>query len=83
MVRPDAYQLFAMFSRADDVRLGRASCLGKSMALWEIRTVVARLVAKYHVNFADGEDGSRVEGDEIDTFNLVPGELELSFKLRD
>lgn len=67
---------FAPFS------LGRYNCIGKNLALAELRFVTALLVKKYDVGFAEGEDGRRVDGDLIDRFTAAPGRLRLVFTER-
>jgi cytochrome P450 len=59
--------------------IGRYSCIGKNLALAEIRFVTALLISKYHVSLAPGEDGVRVWKDMKDQFTAVPGKLELVF----
>ncbi|KAJ4294979.1 hypothetical protein N0V90_006987 [Kalmusia sp. IMI 367209] len=59
--------------------IGRYSCIGKNLALAEIRFVTALLLSKYHVSLAPGEDGTRVWKDMKDQFTAVPGKLELVF----
>ena len=61
---------------------GRFNCVGKSVALAELRIVTALLAKKYDVRFAEGEDGSRVEGGMIDQFTATPGRLEVVFTER-
>ena len=67
---------FAPFSQ------GRYSCVGKNLALAELRYVTALLVGKYIIEFAPREDGSRVEGNMKDQFTAAPGALNLIFKAR-
>lgn len=67
---------FAPFSQ------GRYSCVGKQLALAELRFVTALLVGKYYVRFAPGEDGGRVERDMKDQFTAAPGRLRLVFRAR-
>ncbi len=62
---------------------GRYSCVGKQLALMELRFVVALLVGRYKVEFAGSEDGARVEGGMKDQFTGAPGGLELCFKRRE
>ncbi|KAF2260598.1 putative benzoate 4-monooxygenase cytochrome P450 [Lojkania enalia] len=59
--------------------IGRYSCIGKNLALAEIRFVTALLVSKYHITLAPGEDGISVWKDMKDQFTAVPGKLELVF----
>ena len=67
---------FAPFSQ------GRYSCVGKNLALTELRFVTALLVGRYHTEFAPGEDGSKVEGRMKDQFTAAPGCLNLIFRPR-
>jgi cytochrome P450 len=60
--------------------LGRYSCVGKNLALAEIRFVTALLISKYNIKFAPGEDGTTVWKDMKDQFTAVPGKLELVFE---
>lgn len=62
--------------------LGRFSCIGKNLALMELRYVIALLVSRFEVSFAPGEDGSRVEGEMKDQFAAAPGRLDVVFKPR-
>ena len=57
--------------------------MGKNLALSELRFVAALLVQKYVIGFAPGEDGVRMTRDLRDQFTAAPGELNLSFELRD
>lgn len=59
--------------------IGRYSCIGKNLALAEIRFATALLVSKYDITLAPGEDGCRVLNDMKDQFTAVPGTLELVF----
>lgn len=59
--------------------MGRYSCVGKELALSEIRLVAALLLSKYEIAFAPGEDGKKCIEDMRDQFTAVPGELELVF----
>ncbi|KAI9699833.1 MAG: hypothetical protein M1820_007006 [Bogoriella megaspora] len=58
---------------------GRYGCIGKQLALAELRLVVARLVSKYEIEFASGEDGTRVFAGIKDHFTAPPGNLNLVF----
>ena len=61
---------------------GRFDCVGKNLALAELRFVTALLAQKYNVGFAQGEDGQGVEGDLMDRFTAAPGRLRLVFTKR-
>jgi cytochrome P450 len=62
--------------------VGPYGCVGKQLALGEIRAVVAKLVLGFDVGFAEGEDGRRILEDTQDYFVLGLGDLELVFKER-
>jgi cytochrome P450 family 628 len=59
--------------------IGSYGCVGKQLALNEIRTVVAKLVLDFDVKFSDGEDGRRILEDTKDYFVLGLGDLDLCF----
>jgi len=63
--------------------IGRFACVGKNLALAELRFVTALLLSKYEVAFAPGEDGSRCWRDMKDQFTAAPGKLELVFTPRE
>lgn len=54
---------------------GPANCVGKSLALLEMRMVVATLVQKFDMRLADGYDPSRWEEELQDFFIMKVGEL--------
>lgn len=62
---------------------GRYSCVGKNLALQELRCVTALLASKYDISFPPGEDGKSVEDDTLDHFTSSPGELKVIFRERD
>lgn len=61
---------------------GRYSCVGKNLALAELRCVTAMLVAKYEIQFAKGEDGGAVKGQMRDQFTAAPGPMRLRLRVR-
>ena len=61
---------------------GRHNCIGKNLAMMQMRSVVARLVCDFDVAFAPHEDGVAVWRDLKDQFNSHPGKLELVFAPR-
>ena len=63
--------------------IGRFACVGKNLALAELRFVAALLVSKYDINFAPGEDGTRCWREMKDQFTAAPGKLELVFTRRE
>ena len=48
----------------------------------QLRVITALLVTKYDINFAPGEDGTRLFQDCKDVFTAAPGQLILEFKPR-
>ncbi|KAJ5226531.1 hypothetical protein N7468_007756 [Penicillium chermesinum] len=58
---------------------GPFSCVGKQLALMELRMVVALLVSKFSVQFAPGEDGKRLLDNSKDFFTISIAELNLVF----
>ncbi|KAF2501920.1 putative P450 monooxygenase [Lophium mytilinum] len=61
---------------------GAYSCIGKQLALQEVRTVTAKLITKFDVSFAPGEDGSTLLEESKDIFTTELGDMFLCFKLR-
>ncbi|KAK2778748.1 hypothetical protein FQN52_005483 [Onygenales sp. PD_12] len=62
--------------------LGSYACIGKQLALMEVRSVVAKLVTEFDVGMAPGEDGSKLINETKDIFTLELADLFLSFKPR-
>jgi len=60
----------------------RFACVGKNLALAELRFMTALLVSKYDITFAPGEDGTRCWRDMKDQDTAAPGKLELVFTPR-
>ncbi|GAM90407.1 hypothetical protein ANO11243_084500 [Dothideomycetidae sp. 11243] len=60
--------------------MGPMGCIGKSLAMMELRTVTARLVTRFNVSLAPGEDGHQLFQKTKDHFTLELGDLELVFK---
>ena len=61
---------------------GPMGCIGKNLALMEIRLLTTQLVTRFDVSFAPGEDGKRLLEKTKDHFTLGLGELDLIFKKR-
>ncbi|KAG7009753.1 hypothetical protein G7Y79_00001g000250 [Physcia stellaris] len=64
---------FAPFSQ------GRYSCVGKNLALSELRYVAALLVGRYHVGFAPGESGGGCGGEDERSVYGRAGRVEACF----
>ncbi|EHA19270.1 hypothetical protein ASPNIDRAFT_178934 [Aspergillus niger ATCC 1015] len=64
--------------------VGSTSCVGKNLALTQIRLVAAALVIRYRISFAArNPDGERVEGEMKDQLTAQPGPCWLEFSPRD
>ncbi|KAH7313703.1 cytochrome P450 [Stachybotrys elegans] len=63
--------------------LGRYNCVGKTVAMSEMRYITALLVTRFEVFFAPGETGQRLFEDLRDQFTASPGRLELQFRRRE
>ncbi|KAF1958643.1 cytochrome P450 monooxygenase-like protein [Byssothecium circinans] len=61
---------------------GAHSCLGKQLALMELRLVIAKLVTRYDLSFLDAERKHETVSDIKDCFTALPGPLNLVFKRR-
>lgn len=67
---------FAPFSQ------GRFSCVGKVLAMSEMRFVIALLIKKFHVEFAGADEGAELFAGLKDQFTAAPGRLDLKFSHR-
>jgi cytochrome P450 len=67
----------------DLTSLGPYGCVGKQLALMEIRNVMARIVTEFDVTFAPGEDGTKLLEESHDTFTIALAPLELVFTRRE
>ncbi|KAJ5901633.1 L-ornithine-N5-monooxygenase [Penicillium taxi] len=77
--RPDLIiekSAFAPFST------GPYGCIGRPLALLNIRTTIARLITTFDLSFAPGENGQRFENDAKDAFTIGFGDLMISFRKR-
>ncbi|KAL4878233.1 cytochrome P450 [Aspergillus karnatakaensis] len=61
---------------------GEFNCIGRPLALMNLRTTLARLVMQFDFKFAPGEDGSHFLGDAKDNFVFYFGELNMVFTRR-
>lgn len=59
---------------------GPMGCIGKNLAMSELRTTTTKLVQRFEVSLAEGEDGSRLLWDSRDHFTMDPGSVDLVFK---
>ena len=63
--------------------MGKFSCIGKQLALNELRTVICKMVLEFDTEFAPGEDGTKLLTKSWDTFTMSNAELKLVWKQRD
>ena len=61
---------------------GPYSCVGKQLALMELRSVISRVVTQFDVHFAPGEDGTALLTKTRDVFTLDLAPLNLVFTER-
>jgi cytochrome P450 len=66
---------------ADEFR-GTYSCIGKQLALMELRNVTARIVSHFDIAFAPGEDGKNLLEKTKDVFTLEVAPLKMIFTTR-
>jgi cytochrome P450 len=62
--------------------LGRYGCVGKQLALMEMRSVIARIALEFDISIADQEAAESFDRDAKDTFTYTVGALPLNFRLR-
>ncbi|KAL0573890.1 hypothetical protein V5O48_008062 [Marasmius crinis-equi] len=62
--------------------VGPMNCVGKSLAQVELRAVIATLVQRFDMDFEDGWDRSRWEGDLEDFFVFRKGALPMALRQR-
>ncbi|KAF3389060.1 hypothetical protein F1880_003177 [Penicillium rolfsii] len=62
--------------------VGRRVCVGKNLALTQIRLVATILLTRYRVRFAPGETGEAVERDMRDQLTAQPGRYAVVFEPR-
>ena len=61
---------------------GSYGCIGRPLALLNIRTTLARLLLTYDFAFAPGETGRGIQEDSQEHFMLAPGDLHIAFRAR-
>lgn len=61
---------------------GPFNCVGKQLALMELRTVITLLITNFDVHLAPGEDGTALIKESKDSFTLRMGDLNLVFEER-
>ncbi|KAJ5622751.1 cytochrome P450 [Penicillium lividum] len=90
--RPDEFIPERWYSQPDLIRdrrafapfgVGNTSCVGKNLALTQIRMVAAALVSRYHLDFApESKNGELVEKEMKDQLTAQPGPCHLVFTPR-
>ncbi|EME77534.1 uncharacterized protein MYCFIDRAFT_44990 [Pseudocercospora fijiensis CIRAD86] len=58
---------------------GRFGCIGKNLAYMELRHVTASILSQFDVEFAPGEDGSKLLHESLDHFTMGLAPLHLCF----
>ncbi|KAI0399882.1 cytochrome P450 [Xylaria palmicola] len=61
---------------------GRYACIGRNLALNELRAVISKSVLEFDISFAPGETGRALLEDSKDIFTLSLAKLELRFTRR-
>ncbi|KAI0976356.1 cytochrome P450 monooxygenase-like protein [Xylaria arbuscula] len=61
---------------------GRFACIGRNLALNELRAVISKAVLEFGIAFAPGETGRALLEDSKDIFTMSLAKLELSFTKR-
>ncbi|KAF1349719.1 putative P450 monooxygenase [Delphinella strobiligena] len=59
--------------------LGSDTCIGRNLALMEMRLVTAHILTRFEVSLAPGEDGSRLRDQSRDHFTVTLAPLDLVF----
>jgi len=62
--------------------LGPYSCIGRALSLMEMRNLIVKVLTRFDVEFAPGEDGEAFMRDAKDHFIIEIPELKLAFKER-
>lgn len=65
-----------------DNQTGVYGCVGKQLALMELRAVTAQLITNFDVSFAPGETGRELMEETKDVFTLHLAPLNLLFTAR-
>ncbi|KAL1615780.1 hypothetical protein SLS54_008785 [Diplodia seriata] len=81
-IRADGASLRAFFP----FQVGMYACAGKALAMWEMRSVLARVALRFDVGWEDGgegdEEGRAFDEGMRDTFTMTLGPMWLRFKER-
>lgn len=71
-----------MRSKTNSRAAGPYNCVGRQLALMELRFLLAYTVWNYEFAYAPGETGRRMEEESVDLVILSAGKLDVSFKKR-
>jgi len=63
--------------------MGPHGCVGKSLALAEIRLVIASLMARFDIEVGSGETQETFRGKQRDMLTMMYGDIKLVFRVRD
>lgn len=89
--RPNEFVPERWYSKPDMIRHksafltfapGPYSCIGKQLALMELRTVIAKIVMTFDIDFAPGEDGTNLLNETKDCYTLIVADFFLTLKPR-
>jgi cytochrome P450 len=64
-----------VFEESADPSPGAYSCVGKNLAIMQLRSVLSRTVLMFNLSFAPGEDGEKFAIEDLDTFTLTVPKL--------
>ncbi|GME27456.1 Glycoside hydrolase protein [Neofusicoccum parvum] len=64
-------------------QVGQYACVGKALAMWEMRSVLARVALGFDLGFAEGGGGEGFEEGMRDTFTITLGPLWMVFTERE
>ncbi|KAH8689533.1 putative cytochrome P450 [Talaromyces proteolyticus] len=90
-VNPEAFIPERWYSRPELVKeksafapflSGTYGCIGRPLAMMNLRSTLARLITTFDIKFGEGEDGSSFEGKSTNHFLWCPGDLYISFTRR-
>lgn len=58
---------------------GKYACIGRALAMRQLKLTLVRLISRYDIRLAPGEQGTEVVTNMRDQFTAVPGKLRLCF----
>lgn len=62
---------------------GPFNCVGRQLALMEVRFLLAYIIWENEISYAPGEDGRRMREESVDLVILKAGKLDVVFKKRE